>query len=42
MEKVLQYLTLVTDNRQEKKAYHKISDIITLVFLAITNRNSRQ
>ena len=35
MEKALQYLTLVTDNRQERKVRHKMSDIIALVFLAM-------
>ena len=35
MEKVLQYLNLVVDNRQEKKVLHKMSDIIALVFFAL-------
>ena len=28
MEKLLKYLNMVTDNRQEKKVLHKMSDII--------------
>lgn len=35
MEKVLQYLTYVIDNRQEKKVRHKMSDIIALVLFAM-------
>ena len=35
MESILQYLNLVTDNRQEKKVLHKMSDIIALVFFAM-------
>jgi len=35
MKKVLQYLHLVTDNRQEKKVLHKMGDIIALVFFAM-------
>jgi predicted transposase YbfD/YdcC len=35
MGKLLQYLNLVTDNRQEKKVLHKMSDIIALVFFAM-------
>ncbi len=30
MEKVLQYLNLAVDNRQEKKVLHKMSDIISI------------
>ena len=40
MENILQYLELVTDNRQEKKVLHKMSDIIALVFFAmLSNAN---
>lgn len=35
METALKYLTLVIDNRQEKKVLHKMSDIIALVFFAM-------
>jgi hypothetical protein len=35
MEEILKYLKIVTDNRQEKKVRHKMSDIIALVFLAM-------
>jgi len=35
MEKLLKYLDMVTDNRQEKKVRHKMSDIIALVFFAM-------
>jgi len=35
MIKVLKYLKLVVDNRQEKKVRHKMSDIIALVFFAM-------
>jgi hypothetical protein len=37
MEKLLSYLTKVTDNRQEKKVRHKMSDIIALVFFAMVS-----
>jgi hypothetical protein len=30
MEKLLQYLSMVTYNRQEKKVWHKMNDIIAL------------
>ena len=35
MEDLLKYLNTVTDNRQQKKVYHKMSDIIALVFFAM-------
>lgn len=35
MKNLLKYLTRVTDNRQEKKIWHKMSDIIALVFFAM-------
>jgi len=35
MENALKYLSMVTDNRQEKKVWHKMSDIIALVFFAM-------
>ena len=35
MENLLKYLNMVTDNRQEKKVLHKMSDVIGLVFLAM-------
>ena len=35
MLKLLKYLDTVTDNRQEKKVQHKMSDIIALVFFAM-------
>ena len=35
MEKILKYLDMVTDHRQEAKVLHKIGDIIVLVFLAL-------
>ena len=35
MEKLLKYLDMVTDNRQEKKVRHKMCDIIALVFFAM-------
>ena len=35
MEKLLKYLDMVTDNRQEKKIRHKMRDIIALVFFAM-------
>ena len=35
MEKLLEHLNMVTDNRQEKKVLHKVSDIIMLVFFAM-------
>jgi hypothetical protein len=34
MEALLQYLEMVTDNRQAKKVLHKLKDIILLVFFA--------
>jgi predicted transposase YbfD/YdcC len=37
MEKLLIYLSKVTDNRQEKKVRHKMSDIIALVFFAMVS-----
>jgi len=40
MEKLLEYLNLVTDKRQEKKVLHKMGDIIALVFFAmLSNAN---
>lgn len=35
MREILKYLESVTDNRQEKKVRHKMSDIIVLVFFAM-------
>ena len=35
MKNLLQYLRMVMDNRQEKKVWHKMSDIIALVFFAM-------
>ena len=35
MIKLLEYLSTVTDNRQEKKIRHKMKDIISLVFFAM-------
>ena len=35
MGNLLQYLDMVMDNRQEKKVWHKMSDIIALVFFAM-------
>jgi len=35
MKEVLKYLDLVIDNRQAKKVYHKMKDIIVIVFFAI-------
>ena len=35
MAELLQYLDMVTDNRQEKKVLHKIKDIIILVLFAM-------
>lgn len=35
MKKLLEYLINVTDMRQEKKVWHKMSDIIALVFFAM-------
>lgn len=35
VETLLQYLSRVMDNRQEKKVLHKMGDIIALVFFAI-------
>ena len=35
MESILEYLSMVTDERQEKKVWHKMSDIIALVFFAM-------
>ena len=35
MEKLLKYLNMVTDNRQEKRIQHKMSDIIALGFFAM-------
>jgi predicted transposase YbfD/YdcC len=35
MENLLQYLDMVMDNRQEKKVWHKMGDIIALVFIAM-------
>jgi predicted transposase YbfD/YdcC len=35
MKNLLQYLGYATDNRQEKKILHKMSDIIALVFFAL-------
>ena len=35
MEKILKYLDMVTDHRQERKVLHKIGDIIALVFFAL-------
>ena len=35
MEELLKYLEQITDNRQEKKVRHKLSDIIALVFFAL-------
>ena len=34
MERVLDYLKTVTDERQEKKVRHNIGDIVALVFFA--------
>jgi predicted transposase YbfD/YdcC len=35
VEKLLQYLDTITDNRQEKKVRHKMRDVIALVFFAM-------
>ena len=35
MKKLLNYLDKVIDNRQEKKVWHKMSDIIAIVFFAM-------
>jgi hypothetical protein len=35
MQEIFKYLHTVTDNRQEKKVLHKMSDIIALVFFAM-------
>jgi len=35
MKEILKYLETVTDNRQEKKVLHKMSDIIAIVFFAL-------
>jgi predicted transposase YbfD/YdcC len=35
MENVFKYLEMVVDTRQEKKVWHKMSDIIALVFFAM-------
>lgn len=35
MKKLLEYLDMVTDNRQAKKVKHKMGDIIALVFFAM-------
>jgi predicted transposase YbfD/YdcC len=35
MKELLKYLNKVTDERQEKKVWHKMSDIIALVFFAM-------
>jgi predicted transposase YbfD/YdcC len=35
MKKLLEYLDLVTDKRQEKKVWHRMGDIIALVFFAM-------
>jgi predicted transposase YbfD/YdcC len=40
MEELLNYLSMVNDNRQEKKVQHKMGDIIALVFFAtLANMN---
>lgn len=35
MKEVMEYLGMVTDNRQASKVKHKMSEIIALVFLAM-------
>ena len=35
MNAVFKYLEQVTDNRQQKKDLHKMSDIIAIVFIAM-------
>ena len=35
MMNALEYLNIITDNRQEKKILHKMRDIIALVFFAL-------
>ena len=41
MKALLDYVSTVTDSRQEKKVLHKMMDIIMLVFFIVVERNYR-